>query len=66
MENELEHLRDELARLKDNDPPAGQGSAKKAASIFDSMTSLASQPALWFALSGWAVAIVLLFRRRTI
>ena len=66
MENELASLRDELARLKDDDGSAGQGSAKKAASMFDSMTSLARQPALWFALSGWAVAIVLLFRRRTI
>ena len=66
MENELANLRDELARLKDDDASAGQGSAKKAASILDSMTSLARQPALWFALSGWAVAIVLLFRRRTI
>ena len=29
-------------------------------------TPLAKQPALWFAASGWAVAVVLLFRRRSL
>jgi hypothetical protein len=27
---------------------------------------LVKQPALWFAVTGWAVAIVLLFRRRSL
>jgi hypothetical protein len=27
---------------------------------------LVKQPALWFAVAGWGVAIVLLFRRKTI
>ena len=30
------------------------------------LVRIASQPALWFALLGWGVAIVLLFRRRSI
>jgi hypothetical protein len=29
-------------------------------------TPLVKQPALWFAVAGWALALILLFRRRTI
>ena len=67
MENELASLRDELARLRGVDSAALlSSSSSTSSSAFASLTSLARQPALWFALSGWAVAIVLLFRRRTI
>jgi hypothetical protein len=30
------------------------------------LPALVKQPALWFAIAGWAVAVVLLFRRRSI
>jgi hypothetical protein len=76
MEDELAKLRHEVAR-KNNAAPVevASGLAGVAAesrepdkpdSIFESMTALARQPALWFALSGWAAAIVLMFRRKTI
>jgi anti-sigma factor RsiW len=29
-------------------------------------TPLVKQPALWFAVAGWALALILIFRRRTI
>jgi hypothetical protein len=71
MENELARLRDELARLKGDDPvtpPSSNGGAAAAhgGSILDPVTALARQPSFWFALSGWTLAIVLLFRRRAI
>ena len=72
MENELASLRGELARLKGNESAALKGNESAGpppatpGSFFESVASLASQPALWFALSGWGLAIVLLFRRRTI
>jgi hypothetical protein len=76
MEDELAKLRGEVAR-RNNAVPAGAESGQpgvadttrepeKPGSIFESMTAMARQPALWFALSGWAAAIVLMFRRRTI
>ena len=72
MENELASLRGELARLKGNESAALKGNESagpppaKPGSFFESVASLASRPALWFGLSGWGLAIVLLFRRRTI
>jgi hypothetical protein len=38
----------------------------EAAPIANPPTPLVKQPALWFAVSGWAVAVVLLFRRRSL
>ena len=38
----------------------------EAAPIAIPPTPLVKQPAMWFAVSGWAVAIVLLFRRRSL
>jgi hypothetical protein len=59
MENELTQLRKQLAKLhRLEGVNANASSAEK-------VVHLTSQPALWFALAGWAVAIVLLFRRRS-
>ena len=69
MENELATLRDELARLKGEDTSgrlSPNGGAAAKGSLLDSAAALARQPSLWFALSGWGLAIVMLFRRRTI
>ncbi len=62
LEDELADLRKEIANPQTNSsshrPPSN------AKSFFESVTSLSREPTLWFALSGWAMAIVLLFRRR--
>ena len=69
LESELAEVREELARLKTADA-AGRPSAPatkvepepaRAAAL-----PLVKQPALWFAVAGWAAAVVLLFRRRSI
>jgi hypothetical protein len=73
LENELADLRDELARLGGaastsaaaaNDPAKDLGDPRSSVAAL--VASLAKQPALWFAVAGWGLAIVLLFRRRTI
>jgi hypothetical protein len=72
LEDELTDLRGELTKLraaaastvaadpvqsaKEASPPVGVASSPP----------LVKQPALWFAVAGWGVAIVLLFRRKTI
>ena len=67
MENELADLRDQLAKLK---AAPVSGTAAKADQpgrrIADVVASLAKQPTLWFAVAGWGLAIVLLFRQRPI
>jgi hypothetical protein len=59
LENERLTLRDELTKLRTAAPTV-------VASSVPSQPPLVKQPALWFAVAGWAVAIVLLFRRKTI
>lgn len=72
LESELAEVRDELAKLKIADAPARQLSAPPTnveppeASPPTAAPPLAKQPALWFAVAGWSVALVLLFRRRSI
>jgi len=77
LENELATLRDELAKLRTAAPtviadpvqPAKAVSAPVAVPVATPVASpppLVKQPALWFAVTGWGVAIVLLFRRKTI
>lgn len=77
LENELAQARAELARLKDaavtNDEPrelpAHAVVAAEAAPVAvhqPAAPPLVKQPAIWFAVAGWAVAVVLLFRRRSI
>jgi hypothetical protein len=81
MERELAELRNEVAKLKKDPPPdvaaspSPTASAPAAAStsppvpqssVAARVVSLAGQPALWFAMSGWGLAIALLSRRRTI
>jgi hypothetical protein len=79
LETELREARSELATLRRSVPSASdplapaakveraeavQPPAPEAAPI--AAATLVKQPALWFAIAGWAVALVLLFRRRSI
>jgi hypothetical protein len=80
LESELAGVRDELARLKMAEPAAGPSAAAAPAPSAASVAAkgeppepapaaappLVKQPALWFAVAGWAVALVLLFRRRSV
>ena len=75
LESDLAAVRDELAKLKVADAPTRPS---EAATKVESEPAAArapapapappliKQPALWFAVAGWAVALVLLFRRRSI
>jgi hypothetical protein len=81
LEGELREARNELAKLKRAEAAAGRppvpapvpatrverveaGPPEPAA--LAAAPALVKQPALWFAVAGWAVAFVLLFRRRSI
>jgi hypothetical protein len=72
LEGELTALRDELSKMKNSeglDAKSAQSRAAAAASLVGATPvaqPLVKQPALWFAVAGWAVAVVLLFRRRSI
>jgi len=82
LENEVANLRDELAKLQAVDPTAVASAASPPPLLVSSPPPLlvssppplvvpsppplVKQPALWFAVAGWGVAIVLLFRRKTI
>jgi hypothetical protein len=74
LENELASVRDELANLRTagsiqdsvQPAPAVRAVPVPAAIPAASPPPLVKQPALWFAVAGWGVAIVLLFRRKTI
>ena len=74
LEGELAEVRSELAKLKTAEAPAHIPSASAAAKVEAAAPAapaaeaspLVKQPALWFAVAGWAVAAVLLFRRRSI
>jgi hypothetical protein len=69
VRGELAQVRDELARLK-----TAEGAAKPSATARTVSPEparavappLIKQPALWFAVAGWAAAVVLLFRRQSI
>ena len=77
LQNELITVRGELARLQAAEAAAaslpaetnGNGTpvpeAAAVPSAAPAATPLIKQPALWFAAGGWALAIVLLFRRRS-
>ena len=78
LQNELITVRGELARLQAAEAAAastpaetdGDGTPLPAAAVDPTApppvaTPLLKQPALWFAAGGWALAIVLLFRRRS-
>ena len=77
MARELDALRVEVEQLRSGEEPVvpmlpqavltvktRDTSSEQAAR--KGMVAFVRQPALWFAVSGWGVAIVLLFRRRTI
>ena len=73
LESEVAGLRDELAKasgIEGSEDAAMRLPRGKAASLGGPATPtappLAKQPALWFAVAGWAVAVVLLFRRRSV
>jgi len=71
LENELAEVRDELAKLRVSEAAAGRPSAsgtrvERSEPAPAAAPPLVKQPALWFAVAGWAVAVVLLFRRRSI
>jgi len=71
LESELAEARDELAKLR-LPKAAADGPAASATKVEPLEPAPAAappfvkQPALWFAVVGWAVAAVLLFRRRSI
>jgi hypothetical protein len=82
LQDELARLHKELAQVKGGAAPPVAASALTAAtpaaapsepvapaphtSLAQRLGSLVRQPALWFAVAGWALAIALLFRRRTL
>ena len=76
LESELAEVRGELAKLKMAEaaatPSAPGGPAAPAAKVETpepapaAAAPLIKQPALWFAVAGWVVAAILLFRRRSI
>ena len=63
LENEVADLRKQIEALTADASPHPPSS--RATSFLESVTSLTRQPALWFALCGWTLAIALLFRRRS-
>ena len=77
LESQLAEARDELAKLKGGEavpaeptviaanvqPPVAAAARETPPAP---LPPLVKQPALWFAVAGWAVAGVLLFRRRSI
>jgi hypothetical protein len=68
FETEIAGLRKEIARLKSAGTggytPDDPGAAPSPP--VSRVVTLVKQPALWFAVAGWALAIVLLFRRRAL
>jgi hypothetical protein len=76
LENELISVRAELEKLRAAQPPGDSGAEDPVTTPppppppavvapVPAATPLLKQPALWFAAGGWALAIVLLFRRRS-
>ena len=81
LEGELAGARKELAKLKSSKledvtsvepavsvelPAASVAPVPEPQPVQPAAPPLVKQPALWFAVAGWAVAVVLLFRRRSI
>jgi hypothetical protein len=70
LESDLAAVRDELAKVAhtSGNQTSGNQTAEvpHAAPSLPGAPPLLKQPALWFAVSGWALAVVLLFRRRSI
>jgi hypothetical protein len=76
MTKELDALRGEVEKLRATAAPADPMSPHAVLTVTTKDTSsqpartgiaaFVRQPALWFAVSGWGVAVVLLFRRRTL
>ena len=72
LDSELAALRDELAKVRGTEAAANSLSVELTTGSSATQeprpvaSPLAKQPALWFAVAGWAVAVVLLFRRRSV
>jgi hypothetical protein len=77
MQNEIDRLTAELKRLNPSgqadgkagaagitSPLAGAGAVATSTALPVINVPLAKQPAIWFAVAGWLLAIVVLFRRR--
>ncbi len=72
LQQELDAVRDELAKLKASGAGAVGETGKRVAArqiaepVPTEARPLVKQPALWFAVTGWTIAVVLLFRRRSV
>lgn len=76
LENEIVNLRQELSRHAAAAPavvaapreetPSAVTEQRRHVAVAVASPPLAKQPALWFAVAGWGLAIVLLFRQRPI
>ncbi len=67
LEDESSKLRAELASLGGrSQAPSEPAKAPAEAAAAQPQANLASKPIVWFGLLGWALAVLLLFRRRSI
>jgi hypothetical protein len=71
LESELAEVREELARLKTAEAAAKPSPPVQTKTVYPEPARAAApplikQPALWFAVAGWAAAAILLFRRQSI
>jgi hypothetical protein len=69
LESDLAQVRDELTKLKMAEAvprPSAPATKIEPQAARTAAPPLLKQPALWFAVAGWAVAAALLFRRRSI
>jgi len=71
LESELAEVREELARLKTAEAAAKPSFPVQTKTVYPEPARAAApplikQPALWFAVAGWAAAVILLFRRQSI
>jgi hypothetical protein len=65
LENELANLREELARVKASAEQSAMTASSESA-VPAEKTPVLLRPTVWFALVGWGLALVLLFRRRSV
>ncbi|MGH9816609.1 MAG: hypothetical protein ACRD6I_11075 [Candidatus Acidiferrales bacterium] len=66
LEAESSKLRAELARSGDHAQALSAPAKEPVQTTVDGPQALASKPIVWFGLLGWALAVLLLFRRRSV
>lgn len=66
LEAESSRLRAELAGFSGDHAQASSGPAKDVQTTVDGPQALVSKPIVWFGVLGWALAVLLLFRRRSV